>query len=502
MPPRRPRDPFPDLERLIAAGYRRRVLGKFRENPGHPYEDGMERRFSGALAVRWKALTGGRDDVTMVRLFPLPDSDFIRWAAEDAESHSPGYRAPDFLTCFAIDCPPGVDAQRLARGLAEWPEVELAYVQGLPSLPPGFPVVADYSPEPYFPYERHLSDAPEGIGVRRAWAYPGGDGSGVRFVDVEQGWRLAHEDLPQQPRIPLLPAGVSLSHDFHEHGTEVLGVVLAVPNGRGAVGIAPGVRAQVVSEWWKRPGLTWPPPPITHCPARAIFYAACLLGRGDVMLLESQSYTEEEGVTSPRPLEIEPLNFMAIRFATARGIVVVEPAGNGADDTGLGNLDASEFARKFDRSERDSRAILVAAAEWFPPSAGVTGYFKRRDNSNHGTRVDCFAWGADVVTLGEPDGPGEMTEDGVRLAQGYVTSFNRTSSASAIIAGVCAVVQGISCWRRGGPLPVEKLRSILSDPGYGTQAFTAEPGAAGTAVDPTVGVMPDLGRILQYFGLD
>ena len=46
--------------------------------------------------------------------------------------------------------------------------------------------------------------------------------------------------------------------------------------------------------------------------------------------------------------------FDAIKNATARGIIVVEAAGNGGMD-----LDSSIYGGKFDRSVRDSGAILV-----------------------------------------------------------------------------------------------------------------------------------------------
>ena len=37
--------------------------------------------------------------------------------------------------------------------------------------------------------------AANGIDVRYAWGFVGGDGAGIGFVDMERGWNLNHEDL-------------------------------------------------------------------------------------------------------------------------------------------------------------------------------------------------------------------------------------------------------------------------------------------------------------------
>lgn len=71
-------------------------------------------------------------------------------------------------------------------------------------------------------WRRHLKPARDGIGVQVAWAR-GAHGTGVQFIDGEQGWLLNHEDLL---------AGIRLIHGQNRqrsfgHGAAVLGVVAA-----------------------------------------------------------------------------------------------------------------------------------------------------------------------------------------------------------------------------------------------------------------------------------
>jgi hypothetical protein len=71
--------------------------------------------------------------------------------------------------------------------------VEIAYPRPIPE-----PAQADIPPEsPSFVNEQgYLDAAPAGINARYAWLFPGGKGTDVRIIDVEQGWNFQHEDLP------------------------------------------------------------------------------------------------------------------------------------------------------------------------------------------------------------------------------------------------------------------------------------------------------------------
>ncbi len=121
------------------------------------------------------------------------------------------------------------------------------------------------------------------------------------------------------------------------------------------------------------------------------------------------------------PVEVEAAAFDAIRHVTDLGIVVVEAAGNGGHD-----LDAyldGKNRHVLDRSSidfRDSGAIMVGAATSTIPHS-------RLDFSNHGSRIDCYGWGADIDTTGDGWQGASTTA--------YTTGFGGASGASPIGCG-------------------------------------------------------------------
>jgi subtilisin family serine protease len=151
--------------------------------------------------------------------------------------------------------------------------------------------------------------------------------------------------------------------------------------------------------------------------------------------------------------------FDAIRAATALGIHVVEAAGNG----GM-NLDAARYDNRFNRSTRDSRAILVGASG---------GNLQPTCWTNRGSRVDVHGWGQGVWTTGygTPTPANRINGDDAR--QWYTNSFSGTSSASPIVTGAVMSLMGI---RRAvgieGMDPVQ-LRTLLRNTGTAQQNLAA-----------------------------
>jgi subtilisin family serine protease len=201
--------------------------------------------------------------------------------------------------------------------------------------------------------------------------------------------------------------------------------------------------------------------------ADAIDVAAEQLRAGDVLLIELQS-------TGPRgryiPVELWDDVFDAIRAATARGVVVIEAAGNGAED-----LDHPIYGRAFDRTHRDSGAIFVGAGG--PPREGYADR-ERLEFSNYGSRVDVQGWGRKVATLDYGDLQACAGAD-----RHYTGEFAGTSSASPIVAGAAVILEGVAR-ARGYVLGADELRRLLRRTGTPQAGNLAEP----------IGPRPDLAR--------
>jgi hypothetical protein len=102
--------------------------------------------------------------------------------------------------------------------------------------------------------------------------------------------------------------------------------------------------------------------------------------------------------------------------------------------------------------------------------------------SNYGSRIDCYAWGENIVTTGYGD-----LYRGTDDNSAYTNTFGGTSGAAAIIAGTALIVQGKRQATTGRLSPAQ-MRDVLSNPAAGT--------AQGGNVAGHIGVMPDLSLIV------
>ncbi|HUG18196.1 MAG TPA: S8 family peptidase [Planctomycetaceae bacterium] len=433
--------------------YRPRVIVKFRDNSGLPYDDSALDQIEKMGLGPAKKLAEKFPGLKMVPLFRSKTPAEIEKLVEIAKKRSPDYRPPDFLSYFAVSFPEKIDPAKVAEAFSSWDSVDVAYVEPPPVEPPA----VDPSDDGYSYFQQYLDPAPDGIDAHYAWGFPGGDGAGQSLVDLERGWTFNHEDLADHG-ISLI-SGINDSH--FSHGTAVLGAIAAVDNAIGMVGIVPHVASVRCVSQWRGGGV--------HSTSEAIMDVLVAMKPGDVLLLEAQ--TDFDGYVQV-PVEIEPAVYDEIELATALKIVVVEAAGNGGVD--LDTIANSSGQLIFDRTVRDSGAIFVGAAGSFHPHA-------RLSFSCYGSCIDCYGWGENVATL-LTDHTGTVTEQ-------YRLDFNGTSSASAIVAGAALAVQGLAEANLGQRFSPKELRDILSDPAYGTPSHSP--------ADDRIGVMPNLKKFID-----
>jgi hypothetical protein len=331
------------------------------------------------------------------------------------------------------------------------------------------------SPPPAIPnyqsYQLYLNAAPIGIDAKYAWGLAGGRGQNVQILDVEYSWNGGHVDLPS---IQLI-YGIEYLGYGDDHGTAVNGEIVAKPDGVGVTGISNQSKAKFSS-----------PCPNSDCigynPAGAINAAKTNSLYGDVILIEQQ--TSVCGTTNYGPLEWIQSVYDAIKLATASGRIVVEAAGNGNV-----NLDGSNCNNLFNRSYRDSGAIIVGAGA--PPGWSQTAR-SRMYFSSYGSRVDVQGYGAGVYTTGYGD-----LYTGTGKNEWYTDKFSGTSSASPIVAGAAALLSSVA-QARGISLTPIHVRYKLVSTGSPQQAAVGFPitehigplpnvkGAINTLTSPTV----------------
>ncbi len=363
---------------------------------------------------------------------------------------------------------PGRVADFLAR-LREVPEVAEAYLDS-----DVVPAAVTPGNNPLFVDQKYLTAAPVGIDAQFAWLQHGGDGAGVSVVDLEEGWDFTHEDLAS--RNPVLLWGDQATDETNQnHGTAVLGVMVAADNALGGIGIAPAAGpVRTVSHFNAA----------SHTPghvADAVLQAMAAMAVGDILVLEVETGRGNvTGWPDHHPIEIKDAEFAAIRLAVSQGFVVVEAAGNGGRDLDAyvspqGSAIGKYVLKRGDPDFREVRRHHGLGGDC-RDAAPASLLCQLR------LQVDCHAWANSVATAG---GGGFGTPPD----HAYTHDFNGTSSATAIIGGASIVVQAVAQAATGQRLSPLEMQAKLSDPATGT--LPVDPPSA------RIGPMPDLRRILS-----
>ncbi|MEA2030055.1 MAG: S8 family serine peptidase [candidate division Zixibacteria bacterium] len=347
----------------------------------------------------------------------------------------------DMNNYFSIDVQDYVEAEFLINQLNALDDVELAYFESFPE-----PAGDIDPPTPsWVPEQDYREAAPNGVDADYANTLPGGDGTGVKIIDIEGSWKDTHEDLDKA--LDGLIAGTPINDiSWRNHGTAVIGVMIAGDNGYGVTGLCPGAEINMVSIG----GIST---------AEALWTAADSLQAGDLMLIELhapgphydfQSRPDQLGYVC---MEYWQANYDAIQYAWAKGVIVIEAGGNGAE-----NFDDAElYGSLFDTTYRNSHAIIVGAA--YPASSANN--LERLDFSNYGERVNLQGYGSGVYTTGY----GGLFDGNDDENQYYTASFGGTSSASPIITGATACLQGNYESTYGVPMTSDQIRDVLVSTG-------------------------------------
>jgi hypothetical protein len=400
---------------------------------------------NGATAI--DAIRQVMPDLAFRRHFDVLSPDDNQGLIGLAKDNDPSYTPPNFETYLEVVCPADFDTGPLITAIQKLGgTIEFAETIN-PTEDAG--VVGTGNPD--FNQQGYLFAAPIGIGVQAAWT-KGADGTSGSLIDIEHGWFLGHEDLPRNIAV-IDGIGGAVEQG---HGTAVLGVVGAIDNGVGVVGIAP---ATVITLIAVADSFGNQPLPTERIGPK-IALAASNLAFGDVILLEVQQ--------EKRPVELDSAVFKAIQLATSGGKIVVEAGGN----AGV-NLDNEPFLG-------DSGAIVVGACA---PGAPHSRWDTPTGASNFGNRIDCYAWGGGVHTTGLDTDP---------VQPNSYFDFSGTSAAAAIIAGICLLIQHLRRLNGGMPLHPLVVRDILRNTSNGTDS-------AAPFVD-RIGVMPNFLKIIPNQG--
>ncbi|MDP2359525.1 MAG: hypothetical protein Q8O14_02050 [bacterium] len=408
-----PRDQYVDLVDPDHVHLDKLVV-KFVEDTRVRLRDGRLVSLEGWRTDALEAFLKARPHLSVERLFSSVGEEELEAYIARGEQLS-GYDVADLNNwyLFRVD-DRRVDAKGLLLDLLQLDLVQTGYYE-----PKGEPAVCGTDPAPttpnYVGSQGYRGAAPTGVDIQYAWDYNPTYGNGISsywFQDMEVGWCEDHEDFASTFTIRNPPD--SDVPDYYNHGTAVMGIVGACDDGKGVTGLVPDVRLTARTV-------------LNHSSyADALIAIGNDLVTGETYLIELHAQGPDQGTTCVcncaqfRYIAIEYWqgNFDAILANSANGRYCVEAAGNGSMD-----LDWAGYSGAFNRSFRDSQAIIVGA--------GTSGSVHNPECwTNHGTRIDAYGWGSNVVTTGY----GTLFNQ-ADCQQDYASGFAGTSSASPIVAG-------------------------------------------------------------------
>ena len=333
-------------------------------------------------------------------------------------------------------------------------EIHIAYFEPFPVKPPT--ETPDFSE-----MQTYLNPAPIGMAYEEVKNIAGATGAGVSYCDVEYSVIEGHEDYDDSKFSYINPNGSFPNKTWEDHGAATLGLLCGIRDDKGINGMAPESKVYIA----------YPCHAIdcsNYSVANAIKNAADELEYGDILLIEQQT-----SLPYPQSLKLGQVsyydaNYDAIKYATDKGIIVIEPGGNG----GI-NLDTNFLNGRFDRNLRDCGSILVAAAN--------LNNLRRYSFSPYGSRIDLFSAGGAITTSGYG---ALFTDKNSGNRRDYTNNYGGTSGASALCAAAVTSLQGIYYELSGNKLGPNEMRELLYETGTNSNSPPSE----------NIGRMIDLGK--------
>ncbi len=404
-------------------------------------------------------ILGKLDNHTWFRFCDVPESTIDMWET-NGEKNS-GTDIYNLNNIYRLQIPKGQDIWKISKELEALPGI---YKAGPVPKPMELPTPPDY--QSIQGYLNSAASNPTGIDALYAWTKTGGTGSSVTVCDLEYSWNYNHNDISKAAGSQI-NTNVADPYSDNNHGTAVIGELVADNNSWGTTGICYGANLKTCGTYYGTPSPTWNVP-------GAIAVAISNLSSGDVILLEQQwEYTA--GAQDFIPIEwwmnyspnAQTNNgvYAAILNAITNGISVVEAGGNGAVNTD--NL----------QWYGNSGAIIVGAGGAYTGGTWPNGDLQKLGFSSYGSRFDLQGWGENVVTTGYGD---YYNTEGVNYW--YTNTFSGTSSASPIVAGAVACLQGYYLSNISStPMTPSAMRTHLKT--YGTAQITPPNGNIGPRPD-------------------
>lgn len=443
------------------ATYPDRLCVKLAEGSGAELLDGVLRSRTGVDLRPAAALFARAEAAPLVTAMSWQELDRLhRRACEKLPPHNrPGHLGLWFR--LRSDSPAAAEA--LLADLQREPLIEHAYIEprfyGAGAAAAAAPAQDLPPTTPLWTSHQHAHEpTPVGHGVRLAQGILGGRGRGVGFRMLELSWILDHEDVSKLTAANFLGGVPPLDLQQANHGVAGSSLLMADRNGYGITGIVDEIEPRFLST------------DLNGGVENTMVAATAASQPGDVMMLVLMVQIPQLGPGTWLPAEFFQAVFDATLTLSANDRILVVCAGNGNR-----SLDDPQLLRRFDRTFRDSGAIIVASTD--------AGLLVRAHYSNWGSRIDANAWGNQVYSAGY----GNLFFGNNDVRQAYTDAYTGTSSSTPHIAGVVMSMQGAARRQLGRSLTLAEIQDALHDHGATTP--------------DAIGRRPDLPAIFRALGI-